>query len=125
MNPDVLAHATKEYILVTMYHEAMHAYLAYKKAELGNTAFAAQFSAINSNGGRTLFTAVDDHYEMAANNYLMGLRDVMIGMNPNFDPGRAASLAKYGIVFLNKTDSAVNAQERNTSLAGYTGTKCP
>lgn len=41
LNPDVLTKASKEYILVTMYHEALHGFLKLKLQELGPTEFCS------------------------------------------------------------------------------------
>ena len=125
LNPDVLKYATKEYILVTLYHEALHAYFNKMKHQLSPTEFTNRFGTISVNGGRTLFPEVDGHFEMAANNYLNGLRDVIRAFNPNFDITRAYSLAQAGVVQLSPANRAINDQERDTRQTGYTGTKCP
>jgi hypothetical protein len=125
LNPDVLKYATKEYILVTLYHEALHAYFNKMKHQLSPTEFTNRFGTISVNGGRTLFLEVDGHFEMAANNYLNGLRDVIRAFNPNFDITRAYALAQAGVVQLSPANRAINDQERDTRQTGYTGTKCP
>ncbi|MFW0718835.1 hypothetical protein [Pedobacter sp. N23S346] len=125
LNPDVLSKSSKEYILATMYHEALHAYVAYAQSTLSDDVFAATFGSLDFNGGRTLFKEVDGHFELAANNYLNGLKDAILAFNPNYDTGRAYSLAQGGIVQLSNGAKAVNDQERDTTKPGYTGTKCP
>ena len=42
-----------------------------------------------------------------------------------FDIARGAALAQGGIIFINVSDASINAQERDTSKPGNTGTKCP
>jgi hypothetical protein len=46
LNDEVLLNATKEYILVTMYHEVLHAFLKYQLYKLGNTEFQAQYPGV-------------------------------------------------------------------------------
>ena len=96
-----------------------------KKQELGLVAFEAQFSQLNSKGGRTLFSEVNGHFELGANHYLNGLRDAIRDFNPSFDIARAAALARGGIVLINASDASINTQEKDTSKPVYTGTKCP
>lgn len=125
LNPDVLSKSTKEYILATMYHEALHAYIAYAQSTLSADVFAATFGSLDFNGGRTLFREVNGHFELAANNYMNGIRDAILAFNPNYDKGRAYSLAQGGIVQLSAGTKAINDQERDTTKPGYIGTKCP
>jgi hypothetical protein len=124
LNPDILNYGTKEYILVTMYHEALHAYFAYKKQELGSVVFANQFSGLTVNGGRLLFVEKNGHFEMAASNYLLGLRDAILSFNKTMDPDVALALAKAGIVQLTQGESTTNANERDVRKGLYSGTKC-
>ncbi|WP_443940015.1 hypothetical protein [Pedobacter sp. MW01-1-1] len=125
LNPDVLNNASQEYILVTMFHEALHAYVEYSKKTMSPSEFKAAFGELSSNGGRTLFKEIDGHFELAASNYLRGLQDAILSFNPNYDPGRAYDLAQGGVVELSPASKKVNDQERDTSVPGYTGTKCP
>ncbi|WP_421941060.1 hypothetical protein [Pedobacter sp.] len=125
LNPDVLKNSSQEYILVTLYHEALHAYFNKMSHQLSPTEFANRFGSLSVNGGRTLFTEVSGHFEMAANNYLNGLRNAILTFNPNYDVDRAYSLAKVGVVLSNSSDKVINDQERDTRTLGYTGTKCP
>ena len=124
INPDVLKNSSNEYIIVTLYHEALHAYLALKKQELGATEFNNQFSGLNVNGGRLLGVQDQNHWPMGYTNYVNGLRDVILSYNSNYDPIRAYALAIGGIMTLNTSQSTINNQERNTTTLGYQGTKC-
>lgn len=129
MNPDVLANASKEYILVTLYHEALHAYLDHKKRTLTTLEFNTQFAGYTVNGGRLLMSQDPQHWPMAYANFVNGLRDVILEFNSSYDFARATALAKGGIITLSNTESDINKQERNTNdpvnNPGYTGTKCP
>lgn len=125
INPDVLNSATKEFILVTLYHESLHAYFDHMKRILTPTEFTNRFGNLSSNGGRTLFTEVNGHFEMGANNFLLGMRDGIRAFNLSYDIDRAYALAKGGVVILSLNDKSVNDQERDTTNPGYTGTKCP
>jgi hypothetical protein len=57
--------------------------------------------------------------------YVNGLQNVITSYNSQFDSSRAYALAKAGIITLDPAESNLNNQERDTSKAGYTGTKCP
>lgn len=127
INPDVLTKATNEYIIVTLYHEALHAYFAEKLKELGQAAFDQQFLGLQVNGGRLLAVVNDQHTPLGYNKYVTGLRDVILAYNPNFDISRAAVLAQAGIILSSANDTNINKQERDTTdpnHPGATGTKC-
>lgn len=125
LNPDVLNNATKEYILVTLYHEALHAYLAEKKRVLGAVEFNNQFGGLIVNGGRLIGVQDPQHWPMGYANFVNGMRDAILAFNPTFPPDRAYAMAIGGVMSLSPAQATMNAQERNTSLIGYVGTKCP
>jgi hypothetical protein len=125
INPDILRSSTKEYILVTIYHEALHAYLGYKKLQLGVTEFNHQFTGLYMNGGRLIGVQDPDHWTMGYAKFVNGLKNIILAFNPNFSEDRAYALAKYGIMTLSPSENLINQQERNTSFTGYKGTKCP
>lgn len=125
LNPDVLLHSTKEYILVTLYHEALHAYIDMKKVELSAIEFESQFSGLYVNNGRLIGVVDEAHWPMGYSRFINGLRDVILAYNPNFNSDRAYALALGGINILSSAQRTINLQERNTSMPGYTGTKCP
>ncbi len=124
INPDILNKATQEYTLVTLYHEALHAYISEQKRLLGNQPgeFERQFNGIDVNGGR-LIVQDDAHITMGYENFLRGMKDAILAYNPNFNVDRAFALARLGLVQLNHSDLTINNQER-TSSANSTGTKC-
>lgn len=125
LNATTLANASKEYILVTLYHEAMHAYLAHRKHELGDVEFAKQFEGFEVNGGRLIEMMDIQHSSLAYQNYITGLAGVIMAFNNSYSSERAMALAKLGIVKVNAAEKAINEQERDTRVPGYTGTKCP
>lgn len=129
INPDVLNKSTKEYILATLYHEALHAYFAEKKRQLANQPgeFERQFLGIEVNGGRLLQVQDQDHWPMGYDKFLRGIKDAILAYNPSFDVDRAIAIAKGGIISLNPAEDKVNKQERDTTNPnnpGATGTKC-
>ncbi|OWK71179.1 hypothetical protein CBW18_08900 [Pedobacter sp. AJM] len=127
LNPDVLNNSSQEYILVTMYHEALHAFFNKRSEDLKNSPgeFSRLYEGVTVNGGRMLGVNDDDHLPMAYNKYVSGLRDIILAFNPNFGSDRAMSLAKFGIITLLPEEKKDNAQERDTTKPGYKGTKCP
>ncbi|KIO76914.1 hypothetical protein TH53_12540 [Pedobacter lusitanus] len=125
INPDILENSTKEYILVTLYHEGLHAYFAQKKKDLGDDEFNKQFLGVDVNGGRLIAVQNEGHWPMGYDKYIRGLKDAILSFNPNFGEDRAIALAQGGIVQLNQSYSDINDQERDTRKTGYKGTKCP
>lgn len=125
LNATTLANASKEYILVVLYHEAMHAYLAHRKHELGDVEFARQYEGFEVNGGRLIEMIDIQHSPMAYQNYINGLAGVIMAFNSSYSSERAMALAKLGIVKVSAAEKAINEQERDTRVPGYTGTKCP
>ncbi|MDQ7950158.1 MAG: hypothetical protein AAGB30_11110 [Pedobacter sp.] len=125
INPDILSYGTNEYVLVTIYHEALHAYLKWQYAELGPSAFALQFEGLNVNGGRLLGYIDPQHVPMGYTKFVNGLKNAIMAYNPGFDASRAYAMAVTGIGQVTAAQSTMNKQERNTRKTGYTGTKCP
>jgi len=125
INPDVLSNSTKEYILVTLYHEALHAYFAEKLRVLGLAEFNRQFTGVQVNGGRMLGVPNDDHIPMGYTKFVTGLRDAIKAFNPGFNTDRATALAECGIIQLTAAEANINNQERDVNIPGATGTKCP
>lgn len=128
INPDVLNKATKEYILVTLYHEALHAYLAEKKRTLSAVQYKNQFTGYTVNGGRLLLVQDPEHWPMGYSKFVNGLSAVVTTFNTNFSADRATALAEGGIISLSAEKSKINKQERDTTdpvnNPGFTGTSC-
>ena len=125
LNPDVLSNSTQEYILVTMYHEALHAFFDRQLQILGPTEFQRKYEGVQVNGGRLLGVVNDSHLPMSYQNYVKGLKDVIMKFNTSFSEDRAWALAKAGIILSLSEEKTINDQERDTTKSGFTGTKCP
>ncbi|WP_293742025.1 hypothetical protein [uncultured Pedobacter sp.] len=131
LNPDVLYYATKEYILVTMYHEALHAYIAAELDRLGAVDFKIKYPDVNpayidGPQGRIDLTKavfVADHSTMAQA-FLTDLTKAILSFNPAFTETRAKALAKGGIVNLSQSEKDINDAERDTRKNIYHGKKC-
>ncbi|MES2062915.1 MAG: hypothetical protein V4456_13400, partial [Bacteroidota bacterium] len=127
LNGDVLATATQDYILVTLYHEALHGYLDIMRAKLTPTQFNQQFPGVttitttNANGSKTIKNVVNDHSVMA-NTFLSGLTNLLKTFHPNLPSNVATALAEGGII----DDPSIlpaNFAERNSSSSSK-GIKC-
>ncbi|WP_131537306.1 SprT family zinc-dependent metalloprotease [Pedobacter nototheniae] len=126
INPDVLNNSTQEFILATLYHEALHAYFAQKLSDLGKAEFDRQFLGVEVNGGR-LLVQDEAHISMGYQRFVTGIKNTILAFNPGFDPNRAEIIAKSGIVQALPAESKINSQERNPydpNNPGATGTKC-
>jgi len=130
LNDNVLTNATKEYILVTMYHEVIHAYLDYEKLRLGNEAFEEQYPSViagydYATDGTMVnrFTFIAGHQQLGA--FLTTLQNILSAYNPNLSLETIKAMAKAGITTMTTAEIELNKNERDTSLGKQKGTKCP
>lgn len=138
LNPSILKTATKEYILVTMYHEVIHAYLNFEKEKLGTAEFEKKYPNIYIHHTQGIYNGkpysrlqflIDNprktsnhHFKFEA--YINKLSEAIRTFNPNISPLIANSMAKAGIirpsdlfdweVQLNKNEREANAQSKGT-----------
>lgn len=130
LNDEVLLNATKEYILVTMYHEVLHAFLKYQLYKLGNTEFQAQYPGVTvgydyaPNGTITnTFTFIEGHAQLVP--FLTTLQNIVSQYNPNLPNNVITAISRAGITTLTPEQVQLNSNERNTLLGNNLGTKCP
>ncbi|HCD9236642.1 TPA: hypothetical protein NEG48_003682 [Elizabethkingia anophelis] len=135
LNKYMLENATKEYILVTMYHEVVHAYLNSELNRLGQQQFQVEYpkviidhtTVVDAVGGQLIvnvFKYYPDHQEAAA--YINTLQDILTNYNPNLSLETARILAKTGMVNLTPDEKKINDKERGIikTLGQQEGTKC-
>ena len=136
LNEDVLRNATKEYILVTMYHEVVHAYLNYQLHTMGQEKFSLQYPGLTvyktetyyDSAGKEFrvnsFVYIDGHAE--AGYYLDTLEQIIREYNPSISIETAKALAKAGIVTLTINEKKINDRERgiDKTLGQQEGMKC-
>jgi len=143
INPFVLANSSNEYRLVTLYHEALHAFLNSEHTTLGDAAFASKYPMINVFPRQNFSQVVNadkydyyidpayqtkivgkDHLTMA-DYFVNGLRDAILAYNPSFPSDRALALAQTGII-QTKTDlfKNYNDAERDVTKGNSVGHKC-
>lgn len=84
---DVLKYATQEYILVTMYHEFIHAYLSYQVSTLPYDQYTAKFPKVSeyevkdSNGNIIKkYALIKDHKNYGS--FIESLKNSIISFNP-------------------------------------------
>ncbi|UWX60622.1 hypothetical protein N0B40_19820 [Chryseobacterium oranimense] len=130
LNDDVLRNATKEYILVTMYHEVIHAYLDYEKFKLGDTAFQEQYPSVvvgydYAADGTMVnrYTFIEGHQQLGT--FLTTLQNIVSNYNPSLPTETVKAIAKAGITTMTIAERDLNQNERDTSLGKQKGTKCP
>ena len=130
LNDEVLQNATKEYILITMYHEVVHAFLDYERYRLGNTSFQNTYPYVlvgydyDSSGNIVnRYTFLSGHNQLGA--FLTQLENILSSYNPNLPQETIKAIAKAGITTMTSQESQLNRNERNTLLNNYKGTKCP
>ncbi|WP_123943774.1 hypothetical protein [Chryseobacterium sp. G0186] len=130
LNDNVLRNATKEYILVTMYHEVVHAYLDYKKFKLGDVAFQDQYPSVivgyDYVADGTMvnrYTFIEGHQQVGA--FLTTLQNILSNYNPSLPIETVKAMAKAGITTMTNEEKELNQNERDTSLGKQKGTKCP
>lgn len=130
INTDVLQHSTKEYILVTMYHEVIHAFLAAEKSRLGEATFHDQYPGVivgydYAPNGNIInrFTFVAGHQQLGP--FLSTLQNILSTYNPNLSQATIKAMAKAGITTMTAEEITLNKNERDVTLENYKGTKCP
>ncbi|HFK5583711.1 hypothetical protein [Elizabethkingia anophelis] len=136
LNKAVLENATKEYILATMYHEVVHAYLDFELYRLGKQEFSSKYPGIVvdrvvntfDEAGKQYITQAfvyySDHTEAAS--YIGTLENIIKEYNPKLPAETAKILAKSGMVYLTPDEMKINERERgiNKTLGQPEGTKC-
>ncbi|WP_236900612.1 hypothetical protein [Elizabethkingia ursingii] len=136
LNKAVLENATKEYILVTMYHEVVHAYLDFELYKLGQQEFSLKYPGIVvdrvvntfDEAGKQYITQAfvyySDHTEAGA--YVGTLEKIIKEYNPNLSAETAKILAKSGMMYLTPDEMKINDRERgiDKTLGQSEGTKC-
>jgi len=130
LNDQILTNATKEYILVTMYHEVIHAFLDYEKFRLGDIAFQDQYPGIivgydYTSDGTVVnrYTYIDGHQQLIP--FLTTLQNILSAYNPNLPHDVIVAMARTGITTTTQVQYQLNSNEKNTTLGNHKGTKCP
>ncbi|MDE5439241.1 SprT-like domain-containing protein, partial [Elizabethkingia meningoseptica] len=102
LNRDILKTATQEYVLATMYHEFIHAYLGYEQKVLGADAYHAKYPYLESYmiGDVKKFKFITgDHQAYAP--FINMISDAIMSYakvnNPNFPQKVANALAMEGV----------------------------
>ena len=132
-NPDILNSATNEYILVTMYHEAIHAFLSYEKKQLGDkfnekypSVYYYRAIGIHNGVAYDRFQFLRDqkggHFQFEP--FIDKLVDAIRSYNHNIPLDTAKAMAKTGIVReIFDWEIRLNQNEREGNN-NKKGTKC-
>ncbi|MCL1676435.1 hypothetical protein [Elizabethkingia meningoseptica] len=133
LDKGMLTQATQEYILATMYHEVVHAYLLFEQTRLGVSGFNASYPGVRSydvtmKDGTTSkkFEFIQEQSHNRMGPFINGLKDSILKFSPNYPPERAEALAMWGIITeasIPKGYASYNAHERESSTAAL-GKKC-
>ncbi|MCL7987681.1 hypothetical protein M8998_07000 [Sphingobacterium sp. lm-10] len=119
LNGNMLNTASKEYILVTMYHEALHAYIYLEKTRLSPELFFAKYSEwseINLQGVPKYVTTHSQFRDLMTH-----LVSAIKAYNPNISDYDAEVLAKTGVV---SSMSDLDINKNKSYKNGNSGTKC-
>ncbi|AJW63672.1 hypothetical protein VO54_02200 [Elizabethkingia miricola] len=139
LNEKMLNSATKEYILITMYHEVIHAYLGYELMQLGDTKFQEKYpmylfyNDYDASGNVIRrFTFKENHNEFGS--FMDTLTNVLTSYNSSKSPNNPLSaetikaMVKGGITSLSQAEKDLNEREKGFNTQKYgnpNGTKCP
>ncbi|WP_244892981.1 hypothetical protein [Elizabethkingia ursingii] len=130
----MLSTATKEFILATMYHEVLHAYLLYEWTNLGSSSFYSKYPAMESyditfeDGSvskKFRFIGTDQNHNRMGP-FINGLKNAILQYNPKYPSDRAEALAMGGILddgSMPKGYDKINQHEKDGSTAAL-GQKC-
>lgn len=144
ISPSVLLNASNEYIIATMYHEALHAYLNTEYVALGAAGFQTKYPEVKISstwhfGGSgemvqdfyidegvytTKIVNNDPQHRTMAQYFTDNLVNAILAYNPSFDPARARDLARGGI-FKDTSIYYGNISERDRTKGNSVGTTCP
>lgn len=133
INKDILAKSSKEYILVTMYHEALHAYLNTQQTILGDVEFNRKYPNIEqvylpfdkTERVKKYKIKQGDNYHGDVAHFIKELAQAIISFNPKIPIEEAYVMAKVGIVediHFSEQEKRINEEHRNGSAKN--GTKC-
>ncbi|WP_314270292.1 hypothetical protein [Capnocytophaga sputigena] len=129
LDDNMLKTATQEYILVTLYHEVLHAFFDVERNLLGEEEFKQKYLSVretylsigNGNQERR-YLLMNDHSKF--NSFIETLAQSILSFNRSFPLEKARALAKEGIVekyMLSSTEeNFINEQK-----GGNGGSKCP
>ena len=129
LDDNMLKTATQEYILVTLYHEVLHAFFDVERNRLGEEEFKQKYLSVretylpigNGNQERR-YLLMNDHSKF--NSFIETLAQSILSFNRSFPLEKARALAKEGIVekyMLSSTEeNFINEQK-----GGNGGSKCP
>ena len=129
LDDNMLKTATQEYILVTLYHEVLHAFFDVERNRLGEEGFKQNYPSVREtylpigNGDQERrYLLMNDHSNF--NSFIETLAQSIISFNRSFPLEKARALAKEGIVekyMLSSTEeNFINEQK-----GGNGGSKCP
>ncbi|PWN61459.1 hypothetical protein [Chryseobacterium oncorhynchi] len=132
LNADVLRYGTKEYILVTMYHETIHAYLGYQFTTLSYDEYIAKFPKINAyeikdGAGNTVVKYELDKAHTNYGPFIDRMVNAITSYNPKLPIETAKAMAKAGVVQSSSvTNDEINKNddERDTRKGNSLGIKC-
>ena len=129
LDDKMLKTATQEYILVTLYHEVLHAFFDVERNRLGEEEFKQKYLSVREtylpigNGEQERrYLLMNDHSKF--NSFIETLAQSILSFNRSFPLEKARALAKEGIVekyMLSSTEeNFINEQK-----GGNGGSKCP
>ena len=129
LDDNMLKTATQEYILVTLYHEVLHAFFDVERNRLGEEEFKQKYLSVREtylpigNGDQERrYLLMNDHSKF--NSFIETLAQSILSFNRSFPLEKARALAKEGIVekyMLSSTEeNFINEQK-----GGNGGSKCP
>ncbi|PZP51044.1 MAG: hypothetical protein DI598_04120 [Pseudopedobacter saltans] len=129
LNEKMMREATKEYILITMYHEAIHAYLKYENILYGNDVFKQKFPRVatydikdTSGISTTNYMLLSDHSRFGP--FIQGMVNAIEAFSPGFPKDIALIMAKMGVVDpsgFSNDEKIMNEVERYSINGAYKG----
>ena len=103
LDDNMLKTASKEYILITLYHEVIHCFFIVEKERLGEIGFKQKYPYVRQislpvgNGSEERkYLLMNKHNEFGP--FLENLAQSVLSLNPTFPIEKARALAKEGVV---------------------------
>lgn len=131
LNDDVIKGASQEYILATMYHEVIHAFLRYEQHTLGEVAFNQKYPSVYSKeffvGNRKqkkIYVLIDKQQHNKFSNFIENLAQSIMSLpGTEISLETARAMAKVGVVeneSLSERENYLNTQQK----LGKSGITC-
>ncbi len=127
ISDSLIAHASQEYLIATIYHEAWHAYLEIERWKLGNTKFAQKYPTLKSydTPGGKKYTFLENAQHNRFSSFIDLIKSEIKNFNSKLPDDVIEALALSGLFSdLDNEIKLLNGYERDSRNEESQGTIC-